>query len=63
MAITPIQKFYDINTNPVTRKNYEFQLKKFWKWGKLDSDDFVKLDKSEREDKVKQYIQFFEDEN
>ncbi len=58
MASTPIQLFYDINTNPVTRKNYEFQFNKFLKWGKFTPEQFVKMDKAERQDKVKEYIQF-----
>ncbi len=26
MALIPIQRFYNSNTNPVTRKNYKFQF-------------------------------------
>jgi len=58
MALTPIQRFCNTLTNPVTRKNYEFQLNKFWKWGKFTPEAFTKMDKPKRRDKVLEYIQF-----
>jgi len=57
MVLTPIQRFYNSNTNPITRQNYKFQFDKFLKWGKFTPEVFLKMDKTERQDEVLQYIQ------
>jgi len=57
MALTPIQRFYNSITNPITRKNYEFQFNKFLEWGKFTPEAFKKMKKTERQDEVLQYIQ------
>ena len=57
MALTPIQRFYNSITNPITRKNYEFQFNKFLEWEKFTPEAFKKMKKTERQDEVLQYIQ------